>query len=59
MDISLGFRNINDLFNESFHVVFGDVYLFNILTTQIQNKDNILCGFIHLFDVWVIQILIC
>ena len=33
--------------------VTDNLYLFNILTTIIQIKDNQLFEFVYLFDVWI------
>ena len=41
---------------EQLSVVCNDIYMLNMLTTQIQVKNNSLFEFVYLFDVWVNQL---
>ena len=55
-DLWFGYSDLNQIntqINTQLNVIVNDYFAFNILTTQVQVKNDSLFEFVYLFDVWV------
>ena len=43
---------------DHFNVAISDAFLLEMLTPLIEVKNNLVFGFVYLFDVWVIKLIL-